>query len=166
MSYSKMSDNNTNYVYKNENELFKLDLENYELYNCYIGSGSKFYKRITYQQVLLNILSIIYQTYGMDDLISMCNYPSYFENDKYHEELHFCFDINRLNDRQCLNEIIELVKYNEYTISFELVHKMNNTISKVYYQYPKYIDNNTENDINSYIDTIDNIDNTKFEKVL
>jgi hypothetical protein len=145
-----MTNNNYNYIYKDEKELFNLDIDNYMLYNCYIGSGSKFYKTISYRQLLLNILSLIYQTFGMNELISMSNYPSYFENDKYHEDLHFCFDIEKLNERQCLNEILELVKYNDYTISFELIKKNTSQldINRIYYQYPKYSQNQEINYMN------------------
>ena len=113
------------FQYYSEKELFNLDLDNLVIENCYFKK--LYYPTITYQDLLLTIYSYLQERYGTSELINMSNYPSFFECDNYHDNYNICFNFENLNNRTILNEVFELVRYNNLTLSFVLKnHQTNN----------------------------------------
>jgi len=110
-----------------EKDIFNLDIENFELYDCQINNQQ--IKCNDYVDLLKYLMEYICDYKNMNELVNQSNYPSFFETELYDDNVqcnHFNFDFLQLNKRQMLNEIFELVHQNQYSLSFIIKNKNNN----------------------------------------
>lgn len=115
----------------NENDIFNLDIDNYYIYDCELSNNNLSCK--SYIELLKYLMNYICDKKGMNELVDQSNYPSYFEcelDNDINNCNQFLFDFTKLNNRQMLNEIFELQKLNNYSLSFGLGSKLN---SKYFY---------------------------------
>lgn len=111
-----------------EKNIFKLDIDNCNLMDCQLNN--EYIKCYEYIDLLKYIMEYICDTKNMNILVDQSNYPSFFETELYDNSVtcnHFHFDFNKLNKRQMLNEIFELVHQNQYNLYFIIKDNHNNS---------------------------------------